>query len=84
MNNIYITKILVRGDKVTSNDYVIGRIMGVNYVMCNGVPDNGWGVVVNDDGTRVFNTECSAGKYAAFADVVDEMYPGLGIFDYKE
>ena len=84
MNNIYTTKILANAGRISSNDYVIGRIMGANYVICNGVPDKGWAVVGDGDGTHIFNTECTAGKYAAFAEIVEEMYPGLCIFDYKE
>lgn len=84
MNNIYGTKILSKAGKIFSNDYVIGRIMGVNYVTCNGVPGRGYGIFMNDDGSQIFHTVCTAEQYMTFAKIVEEMYPGLCVFDYKE
>ena len=84
MYNIFDTKILPKAGKIASNDYVVGRIMGVNYVICNGVPGKGYGMIMNDDGSNFFRTVCTADQYTAFAKIVEELYPGLCIFDYKE
>lgn len=84
MYNIYDTKILSKAGKLDRNDYMVGRIRGVNYVICNGGSCIEYATIEHGDGSIDFRTECTADQYTAFAEIVEEMYPGLCVFDYKE
>ena len=84
MYEVHNTTILPMAGKLVSNEYVIGRIMGVNYVICNGVPRRGYPMYKNDDGSHVFRTVCTAEQYRTFTKTVEELYPGLCIFDCEE
>ena len=80
-----IFKTIVRADHdLGGEEYVLGRIRGIQLAMCDEDPKNGfvWSYVpgVGD----VIKTECTPEKYGAFTKVIEELYPGLCIFDYKE
>ena len=80
-----IFKTIVRADhKFGYSEYVRGRISGIQLAMCDEDPENGfcWSYVpgVGD----MIKTECTPEKYGAFTKVIEELYPELCIFDYKE
>ena len=80
-----IFKTIVRADhKFGDSEYVRGRISGIQLAMCDEDPKNGfvWSYVpgVGD----IIKTKCTPEKYDAFTNVIENLYPGLCIFDYKE
>ena len=80
-----IFKTIVRADnKFGDSEYVRGRISGIQLAMCDEDPKNGfvWSYVpgVGD----MIKTECTPEKYDAFTKVIENLYSGLCIFDYKE
>ena len=82
---MYIFKTLVREDhKHGNNEYVLGRIGGIQQVMCNGEPLKGFAVKHVVGTGAVLMTECTPEQYVAFMKFVKEMYPGLCVFAYKE
>ena len=80
-----IFKTIVRADhKFGDSKYIRGRISGIQLAMCDEDPKNGfiWSYVPGVGGMT--KTECTPEKYDAFAKVIEKLYPGLCIFDYKE
>lgn len=80
-----IFKTIVRADhKFGDSEYVRGRISGIQFAMCtkDSKKEFVWSYVprVGD----MMKAECTSEQYAAFAKAVEELYPGLCIFDYKE
>ena len=80
-----IFKTIVRADhKFGDSDYVRGRISGIQLAMCAKDPKKEfvWSYVprVGD----MMKTECTSEQYDAFIKIIEELYPGLCIFDYKE
>lgn len=71
------------GHKLSRNDYVMGRLSGIKYVICNGDPNCGFAHNYMSDGSRCFYVECTAEQYRRFAEVVEEIYPGLCVFDLE-
>lgn len=65
-----------------ANDYIRGRISGMQEVICVGFNKIGYANGKCDEGT-IMTTKCSAEKYYLFAAVVERYYPGLCTFDYK-
>lgn len=69
--------------KFGSNEYVLGRINGIMYVMCGGEMNMSFGMKHNNKlDIWVLTAECTERQYSAFADCIEEQYPGLCIFDY--
>lgn len=62
------------------NEYVLGRISGLQYAYCGGDPKIGYAVMRGEEKT-IFTAECSEEQYERFKTVVEEMYPGLCEFD---
>lgn len=79
-------KTLVKHDHASGKDvYVLGRIAGAMAAMCKEDPANGleFGRGRCDIG-NILVTETTAEKYEAFANVIENWYAGLCIFDYVE
>lgn len=68
--------------KFGDNQYVLGRISGMLYAICN---DDYlcWGHCKNNAG-YILITECTPERYEIFKEKVEEQYPDLCIFDYRE
>ena len=80
-----IFKTIVKYDHdLGGEEYVLGRISGIQLAMCDEDPKNGfvWSYVpgVGD----MIKTECTSEQYDAFAKVIEKLYPGLCIFDCKK
>ena len=81
-----VIKTLVKNDRALGrNMFVLGRIMGAMAVMCKEDPANGleFGRGYCEHG-NIFVTETTDEKYAAFANVIENWYSGLCVFDYVE
>ena len=77
-----IVKTLIKKDhKLGNNEYVKGRISGIQSIMCP--RDFEFGTGRNEDGF-ILVAECDVNQYDRFINVIEEMYPGLCIFDYRE
>lgn len=80
-----IFKTLVKAKhKNGRNKYVRGRISGIQRIMCVGDYKKEF-ANTHIIGTGIMmETECTSEQYDAFAKVIEELYPGLCIFDYEE
>ena len=83
MDKKIFTTIVKSKDEVEfSNDYVLGRIRGIEYAMCGGSSGSNFATMhCPQNGRRRFDTECSEEEYFAFKAMVNSSYPGLCIFD---
>lgn len=82
MDKKYLIKTLIRKDhKLGNNAYVRGRISGIQSVICPRKIEFGNGR--NEEGF-ILVAECTPEKYDDFMNTVENMYPGLCKFDYKE
>lgn len=84
---VFVTVIKSKNEHKLSNDYVIGRINGIAYVMCDVCRSDERPYASFRDmqsGRYSFAVECSEAKYSAFAETIEENYPGLCIFNVKE
>lgn len=83
-----IFKTLVKGDhKLGCNEYVMGRISGIEYVLCNGgtKPQQQFPWDYNpENGDHRMMTFCTKKEYDNFANMIEYLYPGLCIFNYQE
>lgn len=69
--------------KFGSNEYILGRINGIMYAMCGGRIDNSFGMKRNSKlDIWILTVDCTERQYSAFADCIEEQYPGLCVFDY--
>ena len=76
----YYTKVKNDHKIYGQNEYVLGRISGLQYAYCDGNPVIGHATQRGEDKT-IFIAECSEDKYEKFKTVVEELYPGLCEFD---
>lgn len=82
MDKKYKIKTLIRKDhKLGNNIYVKGRISGMQSVFCK--RDIEFGTGENDEG-YILVAECTAVQYDDFMNHVENCYPGLCKFDYRE
>lgn len=70
--------------KLGKNKYVQGRISGMMNVICNknNTIEHGVGYIPNVG--HIYVAECTESEYKKFAHRVEEYYPGLCKFDYKD
>ena len=83
MDKKIFTTIVKSEDEVgISNDYMLGRIRGIEYAMCGGEQGANFATMYcPKNGRRCFDTKCSDEEYLAFKAMVERLYPGLCIFD---
>lgn len=84
-----IFKTLVKADhKLGGNKYVLGRISGIKYVVCDTLGLSEMDQVISGNGQteagHILKTECTAECYSAFTDIIESHYPGLCVFDYTD
>lgn len=79
-------KTLVKSDHTLGKDmFVLGRIMGAMAVTCKEDPAKGLEFARGYcDNGHIFVTETTDEKYETFANIVENWYSGLCIFDYVE
>ena len=80
------TVIKSEDEHVLSNDYTLGRVHGIAYVMCDLWMSERLYPMFRDvqNGRHSFEMECSEAKYLAFAETIEKIYPGLCIFNAEE
>lgn len=77
------------GHRFSENLYVRGVITGIELALCcmpNNTKGHPWMVMTDDKDSFVkadMTTICTEEQYLAFARDVNEMYPGLVVFDEK-
>lgn len=77
-------KTLVKGnhEKFGGNRYVVGKISGINHVLCGN--SNRFAHTFDDKtGDTLIKHECYQEQYDIFRITIEELYPGLCEFDYK-
>lgn len=80
--------LIKKNHKFGENEYVQGRISGIQEVICdrdrNGVDNPAVEVLYDVMNTGlVLTTLCSQEQYDRFAELVEKHYPGLCVFDVK-
>lgn len=83
-----VFKTLVKAEhKLGCDNYVLGRISGIQYVVCDRVgteteqPLYGRGFTALGS---IFKTKCTAEQYDEFASIVESEYPELCVFNYAD
>lgn len=81
--SIRLYKTLVKGDDCRSkNQYNIGRINGIMFVICSRVNEKPYGNRRKPEGT-ILKVETTEARYSKFCKIIDYIYPGLCKFDYE-
>ena len=78
-----IFKTLVKDHHVKygRNAYIRGRISGIQLMVCEGHKTH---INKGIDGGILNVCECYPEQYERFTEIVEEIYPGLCIFNYEE
>lgn len=80
---IFETKVR-KNRKFGQNDFVLGRIVGIQSVICDDDPCmGGYNMREAKDGSIILVTRCTTGQYARFAEIVQTSYPGLCKFNHN-
>jgi hypothetical protein len=58
------------------NDFVLGKIAGIQRAICNPTDEQEFACRHKDTGV-VFTTECTEEEYKQFTEIVERTYPGL-------
>lgn len=75
----------LKGDhKFGKNKYIRGRVSGMSQIICEEeiVKGYAWGIN-RETGDAIHTIEATEEQYERFSKIVEELYPGLCIFDYK-
>lgn len=67
-------------DKFGDNAYVMGRISGMQLVICE--CDDKFPITEIEEG-HILTTKCTLKQYEDFMNLIEKHYPGLCEFDYK-
>ena len=71
--------------KLGGSPYVLGRINGIMFAMCNGLDGAVFEIDHDDDiDIEILTAECTKRQYDAFSEVIESLYPGLCVFNYVE
>ena len=65
------------------NDYVVGTIRGIQYVICHEPGESEFAHIRINEGL-ILTTDCTKEQYQHFSDIVEELYPGLCEFYYTK
>lgn len=76
------------GEYKEINDYCLGRIIGIQDVICNSNMDIAYGVVLirDDNGNEIgckTTAICTEEKYERFKQIIERHYPELCEFDVE-
>lgn len=67
--------------KFGGNRYVVGRISGINHILCGDTMK--FPHECDDEGNTIITHECYQEQYDIFKITIEDLYPDLCIFDYK-
>ena len=76
----FINTLIKRDHKFGDDKYVLGRISGVGYILAG--KKKFYGMMKTDKGI-IYRNEFTPEKYDEFINVIDKLYPGLIIPNYK-
>lgn len=75
---------LIKADhKLGRCDYVIGRIDGIMYILCEKESDERYTIMANDEIGHRLTVNCTEEQYEEFVKVTEKLYPGLCEFYSK-
>lgn len=72
------------GRTVLTNDYIIGRVNGIEYVLCGHCGEYKRRAMHCDNNGFVIISYCPKEDYENFATEVEKLYPGLCEFYWKK
>ena len=78
-----VVTLIRKEHKLGDNAYVKGRISGIGYMLLYDKDGLEYANAKNDDGFLLTH-KCNVDQYMEFMEIVEKLYPGLCIFDYKE
>lgn len=80
-----VIRTLVRADRMLGNsEYVLGKIVGAQDVLCGWIPNAGYAIQCLENGDRVISVETTDEAYAEFAKVIEALFEDLCVFYYSE
>ena len=81
MEKKYFINTLIKSDhKFGGNEYIIGRISGIGYILSGEHKDEA--LIITDKGT-IYSNVFTAQNYDKFINIIDKLYPGLITANYK-
>ena len=72
------------GRTVLTNDYIIGRVNGIEYVLCGHCGEYKHRTMYGNNNEFVIVSYCTKEDYENFATEVEKLYPGLCEFYWKK
>lgn len=75
--------LIIKKDRLGKNVYVHGRISGMNVALCGGVKNDKRFALMENRKVLVITSECTQKQYDTFSELVEKLYPGICVFDYK-
>ena len=83
-NTVFKFRTFIKKDhKLGGRDYIVGRISGIMYCMCQDKNDISYGIAKDDSVVKLI-VKCTKEQYDAFSEVIEDMYPGLCVFNAEE
>lgn len=76
----FINTLIKRDHKFGGNEYIIGRISGIGYILSG--EDKDEALIITDKGT-IYSNVFTAQNYDKFINIIDKLYPGLITANYK-
>ena len=76
----FINTLIKRDHKFGGNEYIIGRISGIGYILSGEHKDEA--LIITDKGT-IYSNVFTAQNYDKFINIIDKLYPGLITANYK-
>ena len=67
----------------TGNEYIIGRISGIKFILCDGSASCALHGMYGADDGRIMVSECTQEQYDMFTNVVEKAYPNMCVFNYE-
>ena len=79
-NKYFINTLIKRDHKFGGNEYIIGRIDGIGYILSE--EHKAKALMVTEEGT-IYSNVFTAQNYDKFINIIDKLYPGLITANYK-
>ena len=76
----FINTLIKRDHKFGGNEYIIGRISGIGYILSGEHKDEA--LIITNKGT-IYSNVFTAQNYDKFINIIDKLYPELITANYK-
>lgn len=73
-----------KGRMVLTNDYIIGRVNGIEHVLCGHCSEHKHRAMYGNNNEFVIISYCTKEDYENFATEVEKLYPGLCEFYWEK